>query len=164
MMSLNNIAFWGHFQTFYCFTYIWILSSKVSYLRRKHLVTHFTYKLCRWCNFTREQLSSKVWIVTEKVLELKILSQVELVQWSSMFFTTTFYRMKQTFVNWQNVVFQGLLLNKIYNSRFSLIDAVSTVENTFTWCEPCIKNVLIITFILVTFDLVTDWINWQQWP
>ena len=52
------------------------------------------------------------------------------------------------------------------------MEAVSTAQdlsNTFTCCEPCIKNArcrkafLIITFILVTFDLVTDWINWKQW-
>ena len=52
------------------------------------------------------------------------------------------------------------------------MEALSTAQdlsNTITCCEPCIKNVrcrkvfLIITFILVTFDLVTDWINWNQW-
>ena len=52
------------------------------------------------------------------------------------------------------------------------MEAVSTVDNlshTFTCCEPCVKNyrcrkvIMAITFILMTFDLVTDWINWKQW-
>ena len=52
------------------------------------------------------------------------------------------------------------------------MEALSTAQdlsNTVTCCEPCLKNIrfrkviLIITFILATFDLITDWINWKQW-
>ena len=52
------------------------------------------------------------------------------------------------------------------------MDALSTVQDlghTFTCCEPCVQNsgcrrvILAITFILATFDLVTDWVNWNQW-
>ena len=36
-------------------------------------------------------------------------------------------------------------------------------------CEPCVKNkrckkiILIISFTLLTFDMITDWINWAEW-
>ena len=38
-----------------------------------------------------------------------------------------------------------------------------------TCSEPCVTNtrylqvILIVTFILSTFDLITNWINWKQW-
>ena len=55
---------------------------------------------------------------------------------------------------------------------FRTMDVLSTANdfsNVFSCCEPCTKNkrckqaILVITFILMTFDLVTDWINWKQW-
>ena len=55
---------------------------------------------------------------------------------------------------------------------FSTMDVLSTAhdfDNVFSCCEARTKNkrckqvILVITFILLTFDLVTDWINWKQW-
>ena len=39
----------------------------------------------------------------------------------------------------------------------------------FSCCEPCVRNrrwkqmILIISFVLMTFDVVTDWLNWIEW-
>ena len=55
---------------------------------------------------------------------------------------------------------------------FRTMDVLSTVHdfgNVLSCCEGHMKNkrckqvILVITFILMTFDLVTDWINWKQW-
>ena len=52
------------------------------------------------------------------------------------------------------------------------MDVLSTAHDSghvFSCCEGRMKNkrckrvILMITFILMTFDLVTDWINWKQW-
>ena len=43
------------------------------------------------------------------------------------------------------------------------------VGHMFSCCEPCVRNrrwkqvILVISFVLVTVDVVTDWINWVQW-
>ena len=43
------------------------------------------------------------------------------------------------------------------------------VGQVFSCCEPCVRNkrckqiILVLTFVLMTFDTVTDWINWVQW-
>ena len=43
------------------------------------------------------------------------------------------------------------------------------VGHIFSCCEPCVKNkrckqiMLVVTFLLITFDTVTDWINWIEW-
>ena len=43
------------------------------------------------------------------------------------------------------------------------------VGHVFSCCEPCVQNrrwkqvILVISFVLVTVDVVTDWINWVQW-
>ena len=43
------------------------------------------------------------------------------------------------------------------------------VDHMFSCCEPCVKNrrwkqiILVISFVLVTVDVVTDWLNWIQW-
>ena len=43
------------------------------------------------------------------------------------------------------------------------------VGHVFSCCEPCARNrrwkqiILVISFVLVTVDVVTDWINWVQW-
>ena len=52
------------------------------------------------------------------------------------------------------------------------MDVLSTAHDfghVFSCCEGRMKNkrckqvILVITFIVMTFDLVTDWINWKQW-
>ena len=52
------------------------------------------------------------------------------------------------------------------------MDVLSTANDfghTFLCCEPCAKRkwcrqvVLVVTFVLMTFDMVTDWVNWKQW-
>ena len=52
------------------------------------------------------------------------------------------------------------------------MDVLSTAHdfsNFFSCCETRTKNkrcrqvILVLTFILMTFDLATDWINWKQW-
>ena len=57
-------------------------------------------------------------------------------------------------------------------SHFSIMEAPSTEQDqshTVTSCEPCVQNIrcrtviLIITAILATFNLVTDWMNLKQW-
>ena len=50
-----------------------------------------------------------------------------------------------------------------------ILSTVQESSHTFTCCELCVRNIrcrvviLAITFILMTFDMVTDWINWKQW-
>ena len=47
--------------------------------------------------------------------------------------------------------------------------ALREVGHMFSCCEPCVRNrrckqvILIISFVLMTFDMVTDWLNWIQW-
>ena len=47
--------------------------------------------------------------------------------------------------------------------------ALHEVGHIFSCCEPCVKNkrykqiILIISFVLMTFDMVTDWINYLEW-
>ena len=49
------------------------------------------------------------------------------------------------------------------------MEVLSTAQDLSHICQPCLKSkrwrkvILIVTFILITFDLVTDWINWKQW-
>ena len=43
------------------------------------------------------------------------------------------------------------------------------VGHMFSCCEPCVRKrrwkqiFTVVTFMLMTFDLVTDWLNWIQW-
>ena len=43
------------------------------------------------------------------------------------------------------------------------------VGHIFSCCESCVKNkrckqiILVVTFVLMTFDVVTDWLNWLEW-
>ena len=43
------------------------------------------------------------------------------------------------------------------------------VGSVFSCCELCTENtrchwiILAITFVLMTFDMITDWINWIEW-
>ena len=55
---------------------------------------------------------------------------------------------------------------------FRIMEALSAAHDfggVFSCCKPCTKNkrckqiILVITFSLMTFDLITDWINWKQW-
>ena len=47
--------------------------------------------------------------------------------------------------------------------------ALHEIVRMFSCCELCVQNrrwkqfVLVVTFVLMTFDMVTDWINWTQW-
>ena len=43
------------------------------------------------------------------------------------------------------------------------------VGHMFSCCESCVKKkrykqiILIVSFVLMTFDVVTDWLNWIEW-
>ena len=43
------------------------------------------------------------------------------------------------------------------------------VGQVFSCCELCVENkrchliILVVTFVLMTFDMITDWINWIEW-
>ena len=47
--------------------------------------------------------------------------------------------------------------------------ALHEVGHIFSCCEPCVRNrrwkqiILVVTFLLMTFDMVTDWINYAEW-
>ena len=42
-------------------------------------------------------------------------------------------------------------------------EILDSCANIFSQCELCTKTELIVSFILGTFDIVTDWMNWKQW-
>ena len=43
------------------------------------------------------------------------------------------------------------------------------VGHMFSCCEPCVRNkrckqiIFVISFVLITVDVITDWLNWVQW-
>ena len=43
------------------------------------------------------------------------------------------------------------------------------VGQVFSCCELCVENkrchliIPVVTFVLMTFDMITDWINWIEW-
>ena len=43
------------------------------------------------------------------------------------------------------------------------------VGHMFSCCKPCVRNkrckqiILLISFLLITVDVVTDWISWAEW-
>ena len=58
---------------------------------------------------------------------------------------------------------------RIISVTMDALPPLHEVGNVFSCCELCTANkrchliILAITFLLMTFDMVTDWINWAEW-
>ena len=61
------------------------------------------------------------------------------------------------------------LCNCSVSVTMDALPPLQEIGNFFSCCELCTENrrchlvILVITFVLMTFDMITDWINWIEW-
>ena len=58
---------------------------------------------------------------------------------------------------------------RIVSTTMDGLPPLHEVGQVFSCCELCVENkrchliILVVTFVLMTFDMITDWINWIEW-
>ena len=58
---------------------------------------------------------------------------------------------------------------RIVSTTMDALPPLHEVGQVFSCCELCVENkrchliILVVTFVLMTFDMITDWINWIEW-
>ena len=58
---------------------------------------------------------------------------------------------------------------RIVSATMEALPPLHEVGQVFSCCELCVENkrchliILVVTFVLMTFDMITDWINWIEW-
>ena len=109
-------------------------------------------------------------IVVEKSVSMKINFRVHFYHFSKPAFLTSITLVLNTASESHPISCD--ILQNLKHFVFRTMDVLSMVHdfgNVFSCCERCTKNkrckqtILVITFILMSFDLVTDWINWKLW-